>query len=231
MLGVLAEAPDDLGTNEIARRTGINASTISRLLATLARDGLVQRAPASGRYRLGMRLVQFGNAALARVDLRELARPHLLALRELTGETATLSVPAGETAVTIDFAQSPSSVRSVAETGRSSVPHATAAGKVFLAWTGAPVEEPLRAFTDRTITDRRQLEREVAETRERGWARARGEREPDLNAVAVPVLDRRGDLVAVLGVQGPAVRFDDAAMARAVELLRDRAAAITAAVI
>ena len=226
VLEALAAGPGDLGTNELARRTGINASTVSRLLATLAKDELVQRVPPTGRYRLGLRLIQFGNAALARVELREVARPHLMALVEATGETATLSVPAGDTAVTVDFVQSPSTVRSVAEIGRPSVPHATATGKIYLAHTSTAPGLRLRAFTPLTITDPERLAQEIAEVREQGWAQARGERERELNAVAVPVLDVRGQLVAILAVQGPAGRFTDAAMRTAVERLRDRAAAL-----
>src|SRR5439155_26020677 len=94
-------APPELGTNEIARRTGINASTVSRLLATLASAGIVEHVPATGRYRLGVRLLQLGNAVLARLDLREVARPHLYALVEETGETATLSAPGERDAVTV----------------------------------------------------------------------------------------------------------------------------------
>jgi DNA-binding IclR family transcriptional regulator len=231
VLMALADGPGHLGTNELARRTGINASTVSRLLATLARDELVQRVPATGRYRLGLRLIQLGNAALAGVELREIARPHLLALREATGETATLSVPAGDTAVTVDFVQSPSTVRSVAEVGRPSVPHATATGKVYLAWTGAPsrvTSSSLPAFTPHTVTDRDELARELVQVREQGWAQARAEREAELHAVAVPVLDVRGQLVAILAVQGPAGRFDERAMAAAVAQLRERAAALSA---
>jgi DNA-binding IclR family transcriptional regulator len=227
VLGVLADSPEDLGTNEISRRTGINASTVSRLLATLAQDELVHRVPASGRYRLGVRLVQLGNAALARVDLREVVRPHLLALMEATGETSTLSVPGGNTAVTVDFVQSPSTVRSVAEIGRPSVTHATATGKVYLAYTGVVPAGPLRAYTPHTITDPERLAAEVDDVKVRGWAQARGEREAQLHAVAVPILDARGELVAVLGVQGPAGRFDGAAMSAAVDRLQERAATLS----
>jgi IclR family acetate operon transcriptional repressor len=226
----LAEGPGQLGTNELARRTGINASTVSRLLATLARDELVQRVPATGRYRLGLRLIQLGNAALAGVELREIARPHLLALREATGETATLSVPAADTAVTVDFVQSPSTVRSVAEIGRPSVPHATASGKVYLAWTGAPITAALPALTPHTITDPGRLAEEVARVREQGWAQARAEREVELHAVAVPVLDVRNELAAILAVQGPAGRFDEQAMSAAVARLRERAAALSTSI-
>jgi IclR family acetate operon transcriptional repressor len=228
VLMALADGPGHLGTNELARRTGINASTVSRLLATLAKDELVERVPATGRYRLGLRLIQLGNAALSGVELREIARPHLIALMETTGETATLSVPAGDTAVTVDFVQSPSTVRSVAEVGRPSVPHATATGKVYLAWTGAPIARSLPALTPHTITDPQRLAEDVAAVRERGWAQARSEREVELHAVAVPVLDARGQLVAILAVQGPAGRFGEEAMAAAVELLRERAVALSA---
>ncbi len=231
VLGALAEGPDDLGTNEVARRTGINASTVSRLLATLAREQLVQRIPATGRYRLGLRLIQLGNAALARVDLREVARPHLIALMEATGETSTLSVPGGDTAVTVDFVQSPSTVRSVAEIGRPSIPHATAAGKVYLAFAAPTLPDgPLRAFTDRTITDPAELEREIAAVRARRWAQVCGEREAELNAAAVPVLDTRERLLAVLGVQGPAGRFGPVEMEHAVQRLREVAAALRASI-
>jgi IclR family acetate operon transcriptional repressor len=78
---------------------------------------------------------------------------------------------------------------------------------VFLAHGGTPPAGPLKAFTERTIVDHDVLRAEVARVRERGWGQAVGEREKDLNAIAVPVLDPAGKLVAILGAQGPAVRF------------------------
>src|SRR5262245_55789008 len=85
VLDTLAEAETELGTNEIARRTGINASSVSRLLATLVSGGLVEHVADSGRYRLGLRLLQLGNVVLARLDLRQLARLHLQQLVDATG--------------------------------------------------------------------------------------------------------------------------------------------------
>jgi len=229
VLVTLAGAPVDLGTNEIARRTRINPSTASRLLATLLEAGLVRRTQDSGRFRLGPRLVELGNAALARVDLRQLGRTHLTALTEATGETATLSVPNGEATVTVDFVQSPSTVRSVAELGRPSIAHATAIGKVHLAYGGAAPSGRLPAYTARTVTDRKALAAEVAQTRDRGWGQALGEREAELNALAAPVLDLTGELIGVLGLQGPAARFDAAAMEAAVAPLVSHARQLSAA--
>ena len=230
VLDALASGEGELGTNELARRCGLNASTVSSLLATLASSGLVEHVAASGRYRLGLRLVQLGNAVLARLDLREVARPHLEALAAQTGETATLSAPASPDAVTVDFVQSMSSVQSVARLGRPSVAHATATGKVLLAFGARELPaEPLPAFTAKTITSRATLEREIASVRERGWAQAAGEREDDLNAIAAPIWDARGEMAAILGLQGPASRFDPAVMTSDVPVLLERAGAVSAA--
>ncbi len=208
VLDALGEAEDDLGTNEISRRTGINASTVSRLLATLTQASFVEHLEETGRYRLGIRLLELGNAVVARLDVREIARPHLVSLADLSGETATLSAPAHHSAVTVDFVQSPSSVQSVARLGRRSVGHATATGKVVLAYGEARVGAPLERYTEHTILDSDELVAELASVRERGYATAIRERESDLNGVAAPVWSASGELSATIGVQGPSSRFD-----------------------
>jgi IclR family acetate operon transcriptional repressor len=229
VLDALADG-GELGTNEIARRTGINASTVSRLLATLASERYVEHVTETGRYRLSLRLIELGNAVLGRLDLRALARPHLQALVRETGETATLSAPGEHDAITVDFAHSDSVVQSVAQLGRPSVGHATAAGKVMLAFADVELpSDPLASFTPCTISTRAKLVKELERVRGRGYAEAREEREADLAAIAAPVLDSRSDLVGIVGVQGPAARFDVRAMRAAVPLLLDHAGAISAA--
>jgi DNA-binding IclR family transcriptional regulator len=222
VLNVLAEARGELGTNEIARRTSLNVSSVSRLLATLVDGGLVQHIPSTGRYGLGIRILQLASVARENLDIRILTRPYLRELTEITGETATLSLPGANDVLTVDFAQSESSVRSVAAIGRNSVAHATAVGKVFLAWGGRLPEGELAAYTDRTITDRAELAEEIEQVRAQGWAQAAGEREAELNAVAAPVRDATGRLVAILGIQGPATRFTQRAMRTAAGALRER---------
>ncbi|MBA3434096.1 MAG: IclR family transcriptional regulator, partial [Actinobacteria bacterium] len=227
LLDTLAET-GELGTNEIARRTGMTPSTVSRQLGTLAASGLVERVAATGKYRLGLRIVHLANALLARLDVREVARPHLQALVEATGETATLSVPGDEDAVTIDFVPGSHQLQPVSRLGRPSIAHATSAGKVMLAFSGRELPVgPLRAYTPRTVTDPRALAREIGEVRERGYARAVGERDPDLTAIAAPIRSSRGELEAIVALQGPSSRFDDAAVEAAVPLLVERASTIS----
>ncbi len=210
LLDALAASDSGLRVNELARRIGVNASTASRLLATLEQARIVEREH-GGPYRLGLRLVELSDRVLAQLDVRQLARPWLSWLVRETGETATLSVPGESEAITVDFVPSAFSVASMARLGRPSIPHATAAGKVMLAF-GDRDElgeggEALVAYTVRTVTDREALARELEAVRDAGIAEAIGEREPDLNALAAPVLGRRGELIAILGVQGPAARL------------------------
>lgn len=227
VLDALGEAGGEIGTNELSRRTGINASSVSRLLATLVDRGYAELTP-TGRYRLGLRVLQLGNRALDGLDLRSLVHPLLEQLVAETGETATLSVSGGRDAVTVDFVRSPSAVQGVAQVGRPSVPHATAAGKVMLALGDVPLPSPpLLRYTRRTVVDPRTLAREVEQVRTQGWAEAAGEREPDLAAIAAPVRGTRGELAAIVGVQGPIARFDAAARRRALTHLLEATAQLS----
>ena len=227
VLDELAEA-GELGTNALARRAGLPASTVSRQLGTLAASGLVEHDPATGRYRLGIRIVRLANTVLARLDVRQIARPHLEQLVRVTGETATLHVPGDEDAVTIDFVPSAHYVQHVTQLGRPSIAHATSAGKVMLAFSDRPLPaQPLRAYTPRTITSREALAAEIARVRARGYAEAFEEREQGLNAVAAPVWSASGTLAAIVALQGPTVRFGRAAVRAAVPPLLERARAIS----
>ncbi|HEX4109267.1 MAG TPA: IclR family transcriptional regulator [Solirubrobacteraceae bacterium] len=210
LLEELRDSERGLGVNELARRISVNASTASRLLATLESFGLVQR-DGTGPFRLGLGLVTLADRVLGRLDLQALARPVLIDLMQQTGETATLSVPGEREAITVDSIPSQASVISMARLGRPSVAHATAVGKVMLAFGGGPLprERDLVALTDRTITDRADLAAAVQTVHERGYGTVFGEREVDVNAIAAPVFDRTGALAAIIGLQGPAGRLSD----------------------
>ena len=222
----------ELGVVELARRTGINTSTVSRLLGSLAAGGLVEYNRDTGRYRLGLGLVRLSSLVTGRLDLRAVARPHLEALVEVTHETASLSIFGSDQAVTVDFVPSPRTVVSVVQLGRPSLVHCTSVGKLLLAHQPETVREralvaPLTRFTPRTITTGATLRAELERIREQGYALAEEEREPELNAVAAPVYGAQGLVIAALGLQGPAHRFDRATMLRALPVLRKEAVALS----
>lgn len=229
VLDALADG-GDLGTNEIARRTGLPPSTVSRQLGTLVASGLVEHDSTSGRYRLGVKIVRLANAVLARLDVRQIARPHLVELVRITGETATLHVPGDEDAVTVDVVQSPHFVQHVTQLGRPSIAHASSAGKVMLAFTDRQLPQgPLRAFTPRTITTRAALAAEIERVQAQGFAEAFEEREPGLNAIAAPVWSANDALAAVVALQGPTARFGRHQIRAALPHLLERTRTISVA--
>jgi IclR family acetate operon transcriptional repressor len=227
ILDVLA-GESELGTNEIARRTGATASTASRQLGTLVASGLVERVEATGQYRLGIRIVELASTVLARLDVRTVAHPHLEALVAAVGETATLSVPGNPDAVTVDIVRSAQYVQGASQLGRPSIAHATAAGKVMLAFAGPLPTGPLAAYTERTITSLPELKAELDRIRQRGWADAYQEREPSLNAIAAPVWSSDGALAGIVALQGPIPRFGKAAARETLPVLLARTASISA---
>ena len=230
LLDLLAGAPDGLGTNELARQLDVNPSNASRLLATLRAAGLVDRAAGEGPWRLGLHLVALADHALSALDVRELARPAMRHLAAETGETVTLSVAAGSESVTVEFVPGAGSVVSVAQLGRPSVAHATATGKVMLAFGDVPLPQgELEIYTERTITERKHLASVVKATRAGGYAEAVGEREEDLAALAVPIIGAGSRLIAILGLQGPESRLTEKRRAAVIPALVEAAADVATA--
>jgi DNA-binding IclR family transcriptional regulator len=197
----------ELGVTELAARVGVHKSTASRLAATLAARGFLERPPGSEAFRLGPELGRLGLLALAGRELVELARPVMERLAEDTGETVNLAVLEDGEAVNVAQVEGRHIVGVGLWTGRRTKLHCTANGKVLLAFSGAPIDRPLEAFTERTITSVRALRSELAAVRERGWATAVGELEDGLHAVAAPVLDPRGRCEGALSVSAPSYRM------------------------
>jgi DNA-binding IclR family transcriptional regulator len=208
LLRALAGEAPALGVSELARRAGLHKSTASRLLATLEREGLVERAPGSDRYRLGFELARLAGQATHFGDLRPAAREALLALADSARETVHLAVRDGDEVINVEQVAGPHLVREANWLGRRTPLHCVANGKALLAFAPPAVVErvlagPLPAFTARTITSPAALRRELGLVRERGYATALGEVEEGLHAVAAPVLNRDELAVAAVSVSGP----------------------------
>ena len=198
----------DLAVGQLADRLSVHKSTASRLAATLAAHGFLERAPNGDAFRLGSRLARLGLVAAGAEDIVESARPAMERLAAETGETVVLSVPLNGEAV--DVAQVDSRYRVGGKTwvGRRTPLHATSDGKVFLAFRAASLPAGrLPRVTERTITSRAALARELAAVRQDGWARAVGECEEGLNGVAAPIVGGDGRCRAALSVSGPAYRL------------------------
>lgn len=208
MLAAFDGGRTELGVREFASLLEVHRSTASRLAATLAAHGFLERAPDGERFRLGPEAARIGLSAVGGGLIVGAARPAMDALAARTGETVVLSVPAGDEALHVAQAGSSYVVGATTWIGRRTPLHASSDGKVFLAFGGArlPSDRPPEVLAPRTVTDPRKLERQLARARRDGWASAVGEYEEGLNGVAAPVFAARGECVAALSVSGPAYR-------------------------
>jgi DNA-binding IclR family transcriptional regulator len=203
----------ELGVGEIAELLDVHKSTASRLAATLAASGFLERSPASESFRLGPQLARLGVLAFGGPALVEIARKPMEELARTTGETVTFSVRDGNEAVTVAQIDARYLVGVKNWVGGRTPLHCTSDGKVLLAFGGGKlVRRPLQALTARTVTDRTELRRQLEETRRRGWGSGVGEYEDGLNGVAAPVLDAAGRCRAALCVCGPSYRVPEEAL-------------------
>jgi len=203
----------DQGVSEIARRVGLHKSSVSRLVATLEQDRLLERDPRSKRIRLGAGLISLAAPLLAGVKVAEVARPYLVDLARRAGETISFSIWDGAGAVSVEQALGGNAIAHYAPPGRRNPAHCTASGKVLLAFASeADVERllagKLERFTPRTVCDRARLRSELAMTRARGYALNVGEFTDDVGAVASIVRNGDGAVVGAITATVPMYRFD-----------------------
>lgn len=201
------------GVMDLSRKLDVHKSTVSRLLSTLENERLVMRNPETGRYRLGVGILELAGLVTLHGDLRRSARPYLDELAQLTQETANLAVREGDEVVNIEHtAPLGRRVLNFGWIGRRTPVHASATGKVLLAY--APVHElenllahPLDRFTEHTITNHDALLQELERVRQRGYATGLEELEIGLHAVATAVRIHSGDVVAAVSTAGPSNRL------------------------
>ena len=215
ILSLFSLEQTELSGPEIAGLIGRPKSTVYRLLGTFTEAGYLDQDQDTGRYRLGIRLAALGDVARHSTSLQRLALPMLRDVTEETGELADLTVLADTQLVTIEVVESLHPISVPGLLGGHPPLHATAAGKVMLAWR--PDQElrrllkpPLKRFTSRTITDRKRLMAERALTRRNGYAQVWSEWFEDLVSVAAPVRNHRAEVIAALAVGMPESRCDKA---------------------
>jgi DNA-binding IclR family transcriptional regulator len=222
----------ELGVSELGRRLGVHKATASRLLATLAERGLVERDPSSERYRLGFGLIRLAGAAMTGLDLVRSGRAILEELAERTRETVNIGVVSGDGVVYVDQVAGSRSIVTVNWVGRRTPLHCTSNGKVLLAHMDGSerdraLSRPLERRTARTVTDPGALRRELEDVLRRGYAQTLEELEEGLNAVAAPVRQADGRVTAALSVSGPAFRMRPVDLPRIALLTSEAAAAVS----
>lgn len=198
----------------LARRTRAPKTSLVGLLAGMVAGGYLAR-DAQGRYTLGPRMLSLSMQVTARTELTALARPLLEALCQETGETALLGAlaPDADVSMYVDKVESSNPVRYTVSLGERRELYSSAIGKLLLAHMPPARREAylrtvkLERFTPNTLTSVARLKREIAAILEEGISRTDSERVAGASALAAPVLDREGRLVAGICLAGPSDRI------------------------
>lgn len=202
---------EELGPTQVARELGVAKSTAFSMLAALAAGGLLDRTT-GGRYRLSLRLFDYGQLVLDRLPVRRLARPELLALHETVGEMVQLGLPANGYVVYAErFGDDALGPQISGEWMRKVGGYASSAGRAMAAFDSAVARAtfavPMVRHTARTVTDPAQVHRILAGCRSRGWVRSVEESAPGYTSIAAPVFDGRGKVAAAVSVVGSTSRL------------------------
>ncbi len=212
LIKVFSDDDYEIGISDLGKRLLLPKSTVHRLASTLIDAGMLEQNAETGKYRLGLVVFELGSLVRRKMDFSSEAKPFLMALREKTGETVHLAILDHSSIVYINTLESKQAIRMTLDVGMRKPAHATAAGKVMLAFQPAEVIDRLLADgvierTSNTIVDPEAFRQELATIRTRGYAVADEENELGVRSLAAPVRDYAGLVIAATSIAGPAQRL------------------------
>jgi IclR family KDG regulon transcriptional repressor len=225
LLTCFTKGDAELGVMQLSRMTGMHKSTVSRLLTSLKHEGFLVKSPQTGKYRLGLVFVQLAGLVLDRLDLRTIARPHLELLANKTQETINIAVQDRAMCINIESIISPQQIQHAGRLGARYPMFCTSTGRVLLA--AIPPEErenlvpnPIASLTKNTVRDHVHLAEILDKVNENGYSLVQEEYLEGLSAIASPVHDHTGCVIAAVSVSGPTSRFGPDQVSDFIKLLK-----------
>jgi len=214
ILEVLLQQGSAMNMTEISKKLDLYPSTTHRILDTLKYWGYVEQDSHTQKYQLGLKALELGMAKLHQMDLVREATPYLKELVNQCNETAHLGVLEKGEVLYLAKEESSQTIRMISYVGKRAPLHCTALGKVLLAYLSTEErkkilgEKVLPRLTENTITDKRELEKELDKVKEQGFALDREENEKDVRCVAAPIRNYQGKVIAALSISSPIFRID-----------------------
>ena len=210
LLRALAVGP--AGVTELAERAELPKSTVARLLSALETEGAVEQLETGGEYQLGNTLADLAGAAAPGYNLVTAARPHLMELTSITGETSGLAILDDHQVYYLDHVEAEEEVMVRSWTGERIPLHLVPSGLAMLSATKPRCVErylgrKLERTTDNSVIDPEQIRRRLDDARTTGYLWFHREFDESICSVAAPVLDTDGTAVAAIHIHGPAFRF------------------------
>ena len=207
LLERLASSREAIGVSDLAREFAASKATVYRHLQALLRHSFVRQESSTMRYAAGIKLFILGERLRERFDFLPTAREDMARLRDETGQPATLSALIENQVVVLEVLQGNAVVNFGTQAGTVLDLHASAHGKVALAFGPEGLVEQclgkgLKAWTPQTICSAGALERAIAQVRSRGWATAPNQVLPGVNGLAAPVFNHAGNYVGAVAIAG-----------------------------
>jgi IclR family transcriptional regulator, KDG regulon repressor len=198
--------------SDLSLSLGLNKSTVSRTMATLASEGFVYKDPETKKYRLGFSILELSGIVNSSIDVYRESQPILMKLVETIGETAHISVLDKLDVVYLSKVECNHPVRFLTYVGKRNPPYCTSSGKVLLAFSSESlleqvIEKGLHKFTKSTITDPQKLRNHLRNICESGFAYSIEELTEGVTSIAAPIFDYKGNIIAALSIVGPIQRI------------------------
>src|SRR5580700_4407693 len=234
--GILEEVArhrEGIGLAELSKLVGLHNSTTFHLAKTMVSLGYIRQEKDSKRYRIGRPLFALAASALDEIEMVNLATPIMEDLSGQTGESSHFAVRMGDAVVVIARTSGPGAFQLADRVGVVRPAHCTALGKIILA---SLRPDQLKRFlervemkpsTEKSITDRDVLLREITEIKRTGIAFDDGEFNPEVRCVAVPVTDFTGQVIGALGISGPIWRLSNQALHNSAQIVQAAAARLS----
>src|SRR5215212_8513846 len=205
ILEALAAAGQPMRLTALANHLGEPKARMHRHLSTLKYLGFVEQDAETEFYKLGLKLAHVGQAAMEQFELRRLAEPYAIKLRDLTGQTIVLSIPANGDAIVSAAWEFPNPVMISVRLGYRLPAHASAQGRLTLAFSPPQLQQrvltrKLAAYTPRTSTDAAKLRARLASLRTQLYEISMDETLLGISALAAPILDFQNELVGTIAI-------------------------------
>ncbi|RIX59639.1 IclR family transcriptional regulator [Paenibacillus nanensis] len=233
ILDLFDERTPELKITEISDRMGLHKSTVHSLVKTMQSRGYMEQDPESGKYRLGLRLMEKGQQLLQSMDIRQVAKPSLEQFTNNTGQTTHLVILDGYEGVYIDKVEGHLAPIRYSRIGRRVMLHSSSVGKLLSAYQPSEwIDRLLERYefvrlTEKTIAHPEAFLRELELVRQRGYAIDDEENEVGVRCAAVPVFDHRGVAAAAISVSTLRSRVDDKELEKLIEELNQTAMSIS----
>ncbi len=197
---------EERSVTEISKNLNMLPSKVSRMLATIEKEGFLERNPETNKYRLGIRFFELGMVYAFHFPLRRIIRPHLEQMAKELNLTASCAILRNTNVVVVDRIQNMNIDLLAYRIGLNLPIHTTSFGKVLLAYL--PEEEQdrilesvrLTRLTNATILDKKLIKENLKLVRERGYSTDEGETHEDLNCIAAPIKNREGAVIAAINL-------------------------------